>query len=103
MSLDLVQNLIQQESITFIDFGAKWCGPCKKLKSVFTQAVKTYPKCNFLTIDIDENCGTAEYFEITTVPNVMVFKKGKKIGQQVGFQGEKEFFDFIETMIKKGK
>ena len=100
-SLVEIQSVIKSDKTTFIDFGAQWCGPCKQLKPFFYKESKKHKDCNFLTIDVDDNEDVADYYKITTVPSVLVFRKGKQIGQQAGYTNEKEFHSFVVRMIEK--
>lgn len=41
-------------------FFATWCGPCKRLKPIFSQMAAKYTQASFLTVDVDECKRTAE-------------------------------------------
>ena len=50
------QNNSLPNQVLIIKFTATWCMPCKKIKSITEECVKTIPKfIKFIEIDIDES------------------------------------------------
>ena len=68
----------------FVDFHAKWCGPCKKLGPVLEQKASIVGAI-VLKIDVDKHHAIAEKFNISSIPRVFLFKNGTKLYDITGF------------------
>jgi thioredoxin 1 len=78
-------ELINSDIPVLVDFYAEWCGPCKMMPPVLQEvASKMGNKVRILKVDIDKNAAAATKFGISSVPTLMVFKKGKIRWQQSG-------------------
>ena len=72
----------------FVDFHAKWCGPCKALGPVLSQKAASVGAI-VLKIDVDQNQNIAASNGISSIPVVHLYKDGVKIDSMVGFNREK--------------
>lgn len=77
-------TLIENHSIVFIDFWAEWCAPCKQFAANYEHTAEQYPQIVFAKINIETEQDTAEYFEIRSIPHLMVFKEGVVIYSNSG-------------------
>jgi len=68
----------------FVDFHAKWCGPCKKLGPVLEQKASIVGAI-ILKIDIDKHNAIAEKFNISSIPRVFLYKNGVKLYDITGY------------------
>lgn len=68
------------EAYTLLDFNAVWCVPCKKLTPAFHQAAIDFAgKVNFYSVDFEKCKATAEAFNITSVPVVIMLSPDGKV------------------------
>ena len=67
-------EVVNKNELVLIDFGAKWCAPCRSFHQVLEQVAPRYPKVIFATVDIDEQKELAEEFAIKSVPSVMIIR-----------------------------
>lgn len=72
------------KKIIVLYFGAKWCGPCQKLKEKLNtdEAVELMPDLiiGHLDIDLEENQILSEMYEISSIPvQIFVSLKGTQI------------------------
>ena len=71
-----------------VDFWAHWCSPCHMMKPVFEAMARKYAgHINFAKIDVDKNQRTAQKYGIMSIPNFVVFKRGKPVERVVGAVG----------------
>ena len=74
---------ISTTGLTFVKFGAEWCGPCKLLDKTLSEVEKT-DAINVIKYDIDEVPELAEKYNVMSVPTVRVYKDGEYFGNFVG-------------------
>jgi len=74
---------IPSTGLTFVKFGAEWCGPCKMLDKSFIEIEKT-DSINVMKYDIDEEPDLAAKFDVMSVPTVLVYKDAEYVGKFVG-------------------
>lgn len=101
MSLSEIQSITKSGKMVFVEFGAEWCGPCKKLKPLFWAEAKKRSKCAFVAVDVDDDEETATHYKVKAVPQVIAFKNGKELGRMEGFKSKEAFLEFVEGMDKK--
>ena len=68
----------------FVDFHAKWCGPCKQLGPILCQKAAEIGAL-VLKVDIDQHRNIAMENNISSIPVVFLYKDGIKIDSMVGF------------------
>ena len=72
-----------------VDCWAEWCGPCKMIGPVIEKMASSQ-KGNivFGKLDVDSNPNTSSRFNIRSIPNLLVFKDGNKVGDIIGAMPE---------------
>jgi thioredoxin len=68
----------ESDKPVLVDFYADWCGPCKAVSPVI-QRLAVENKGHFLTIKVDteKKPELSRQFEITGIPTIMLFHKGR--------------------------
>ena len=95
-----LEELIQGDNPVVCDFWATWCGPCRMLAPVFEEVSdKLENKAVFVKLDVDENEDAAVKYGITSIPNIILFKKGQPAANHLGFIPEETLKDFIEKNL----
>lgn len=78
-------DVLQSDTPVLVDFTATWCGPCKALAPIIDKIADEFAgKVKVGKLDIDESPEIAAKYAVRSVPTVLVFKGGKKVGQNVG-------------------
>jgi thioredoxin 1 len=68
-----------------VDFWAEWCGPCKALGPKLEEiSSELGDKVSILKLNVDDNPMSAQKFAIRSIPTMLIFKNGQKVGQLVG-------------------
>lgn len=83
-----------------VDFHATWCGPCKMLAPVVQGLQKDLvDQLKVLKVDIDKNQNFAQSLQVKGVPTLMLFKNGKVLWRQSGFQTAESIKQSIKAYI----
>lgn len=95
------KRIANPNKLVLVYFNADWCVPCKRLKPEIA-ALETEKKdvCEILKLDVDDNPLLAEYFEINTLPMFLLYKNGKKLWENHGYQSKQQLQSKIDDFEK---
>ncbi len=80
-----LNDYLESETPTLVDFTAEWCGPCKVMKPILQDLKNSIgTKATILQIDVDRNPKLASEYRIQAVPTLIVFKAGEVMWRQSG-------------------
>lgn len=87
-----------KKGVVIVDFSAEWCMPCVMMGPIFEELSNKFKgKIKFGKVDIEENQDIAQKFNVSSIPNFIVFKNGKMVDQFIGSMSEEDF----EEKLKK--
>ncbi|MGQ9617517.1 MAG: thioredoxin family protein [Candidatus Aminicenantia bacterium] len=93
-------NLIQKENIVLIEFGAEWCGPCKKMRPILEKIEKDFDsKIEIYFFDVSRSPQKASEYGILSIPQILLFKGGMLKDRLFGEQKRESVRNFIEKYI----
>ena len=84
--------------VVVVDFFAEWCMPCLMLSPVIDELAESdsMKEVKFTKINVDDNRGLAQKYNISSIPCLIIFKEGKEVDRIIGGQpGEA-----IESKVK---
>ena len=84
---DFEQQVIEKshEMPVIVDLWAPWCEPCKTLGPLLEQVIDAQGgKVLGVKINVDENPGVSQAFQVQSIPMVVAFKDGQAVD---GFMG----------------
>ncbi len=84
LTLETFENTIAKEGITFVDFWAEWCGPCRMFGPIFEKASEENPEITFGKVDTEAEQQLAGMAGITSIPTLMIFRDGILLFNQAG-------------------
>lgn len=93
--LDEIQAVIDNNPYVVVEFGASWCGPCKKFLPHFEEFSEQHPEIACVKVDVDGDPEVVSTYKIQSVPQVMYFVDGEyakhleartivKLNQEIG-------------------
>ena len=93
---DHLRRLIEGNDVVLVDFHAEWCGPCKMLEPT-VEAVAAETDAAVAKVDIDDQQGIAQEFQVQGVPTLYLFSGGEATQRWVGVQDEATLVEAIEA------
>jgi thioredoxin 1 len=94
-----INEAVAKYPFIVVDCWAEWCGPCKMLGPVLENlAKKNAGAIVFGKLDVDANPETARKFGIRSIPNLIIFKNGQKVGDIVGAMPEAKLLERINAL-----
>ena len=86
--------------VTFTDFWATWCGPCRMQSPVIEQlAEEMGDKVFFSKVDVDANQETAAKYGIMSIPTMLIKKDGQVVDTIVGYHTKEQLQKKLEAYI----
>ncbi len=87
-TLDLTKDNFEQtvlnNDLVVLDFWAPWCGPCRGFAPVYEEISEKYTDVVFAKVNTEEEQELAGYFQIRSIPTLMVFREKIIIFTQPG-------------------
>ena len=96
------EDIIQGNTLVFVDFFATWCGPCKMMHPVLEGLKKQLgERVKIVKIDIYSpvNRQLVNSYQVQAVPTLMLFKAGKMVWRQSGAMQATQIRQVIEKHL----
>lgn len=88
---------VKKPGLILVDFWASWCGPCLRVAPVLDQiATERAGTLRLGKLNVDENPRTAERFQVSSIPTMLLFKDGKLVDATVGALPKGEIESFLD-------
>lgn len=89
------QDIVGSNDFVIIDFWAPWCGPCRNFAPIYETASEKHPDIVFGKVNTEDEQELAAYFQIRSIPTLMIFREKVIIFSQPGMLPANAFDDLI--------
>jgi len=96
-SRDFDETINSNKKLVVVDFFAEWCMPCVMMAPVIESLAEKMKAIKFAKINVDENQELSNKFKVSSIPTLIIFKKGREIARINGSLPE----EVLEERIKK--
>ena len=96
LTKDSFESTIVDNDMVLVDFWADWCGPCKMFAPVYETVSADHPDVVFAKVDTEAQQELAAYFNIRSIPTLMIFRDQIGIFSQPGALPEPALRDLID-------
>lgn len=94
-------DLINGDKPLLIDFYADWCGPCKMLSPIIQEIKDEQGEAiRVIKIDVDRNQTLSGKLNVSGIPTLMIYKKGKLLWRESGVQTKHTILTHLEAAKK---
>ena len=84
-------KLVSSNNKLIVNFNAKWCEPCQKMKPYLLKLQEELKgNTNLIRLDADENKSLLEEMKIDGLPVIIIYEKGKETWRNVGYLSEED-------------
>ena len=92
------KDTVHGDGITFVDFWATWCGPCKNFGPIYEKASEANPDITFAKVDTDAEKDLAGALGISSIPTLMVFRDNVMLYREAGALPAKALDSLIDQV-----
>ncbi len=99
---DFQEKVLKNTKPVLVDFFAIWCGPCKMLVPVLEKlSQEKKEELDIIKVDTDNFSDLAASFRVQSIPTLILFKDGKPLASQTGFQNKEALEKWINKSLGK--
>jgi len=92
---------ISKFPLLLVDFWAPWCGPCRMMSPLIDQIGKEYMgKLVVGKVNVDENPTISRQFGISSIPTLILFKKGQAVNKIIGSVSKNKIDEMVRIHIE---
>ncbi len=93
-------DVLNSDTPVLVDFWAEWCGPCRTLGPTIDSVADDFAgKAKVGKLNVDQEMGIAQRYNIRGIPALLLFKGGKVAGQLVGAVPKSEIEKLLNSNL----
>ena len=88
LTQDNLQEIITQNPYVIVQYGASWCGVCRRVKPKFVALAQEHQNVVFIYADAEQFPQSRDLADIENLPTFAGFAHGKLVKQAMGSKEE---------------
>jgi thioredoxin len=94
------KDVLGSDTPVLVDFWAEWCVPCKTLVPAMEAVAAQFGgRLKVGKLNVEENAHVPYRYNITTLPTLMIFKRGQVSEQRVGLLSKENLIKLVEPHL----
>ncbi|MFA5024948.1 MAG: thioredoxin [Candidatus Shapirobacteria bacterium] len=90
-------EVLDNPNQVIVDFWAPWCGPCQMLGPIIDEIGDELKDTVKVTkLNVDENQELASNYNVSSIPAVLIFEKGKLKNTIIGFHQKQDYLNALK-------
>jgi thioredoxin 1 len=97
---DFEAQRLARRGFWLVELGATWCPACRSMEPALRSlAADLDGSVGFGAIDVDQQPGLADRFDVTHLPTMILFKDGEPIARQVGGMSRRDLLWLLQAAM----
>jgi thioredoxin 1 len=93
---------LQSEIPVLVDFGATWCGPCRRMEPAMAYlSVQYKDRVKVGKVDVDENAEIQTQYNVDAFPTFVIFQNGQEVARTVGAMSYRDLSSWLDQHISQ--
>ena len=98
MTVDELQEHVEEGSILLLDFWADWCAPCHQFAPIYEEASERHDDVTFGKIDAEANPELTGQLGIQSIPTLVAIREGVVLYKEPGVIAGEGIDDLLQQI-----
>jgi thioredoxin len=96
---DFGDEVLNAAEPVVVDLYADWCGPCRALAPLLDRMAHAYAgRVKFVKVNVDDEPQVAGYFDVASIPTLLVFDRGRLVHRSSGLPDPRGFVTLLDRL-----
>jgi thioredoxin 1 len=94
------EELLNNNTLVIVDFMVSWCGPCRKVARFMDKLAEEFVgQITIVKMDTEKNKDIPKQFEVSRLPEVLLFKNGELVDRILGAKPHSTFAEAVTKQL----